>query len=98
MIYEFHPEAEAEFLESVGFYESRVKGLGEAFVDEFEFTINRVCDVPKQHQIECEPDIRRASLQRFPFALIYREKQSKVQVLAVAHNRRRPQYWLGRYG
>jgi toxin ParE1/3/4 len=29
--YEFHPDAEAEFLESVGFYESKVKGLGKAF-------------------------------------------------------------------
>ncbi len=75
MPYEFHPEAEAEFLESVGFYESRVKGLGAAFIDEFEFTINLVCGAPKQNQIECEPDIRRAPLYRFPFALIYREKQ-----------------------
>lgn len=27
MNYSFHPAAEAEFLESVGYYESRVKGL-----------------------------------------------------------------------
>ncbi len=33
MKYEFHPNAEAEFLESVGFYESKVKGLGSAFID-----------------------------------------------------------------
>jgi toxin ParE1/3/4 len=32
MIYEFHPAAEAEFLESVGFYESQVRGLGAAFM------------------------------------------------------------------
>ncbi len=28
MTYKFHPAAEAEFLESVGYYESKVKGLG----------------------------------------------------------------------
>jgi len=28
----FHPAAEAEFLESVGFYESKVPGLGGAFI------------------------------------------------------------------
>lgn len=33
-----------------------------AFIDEFEFTIDLVCGAPKQNQIECEPDIRRASL------------------------------------
>jgi len=97
MSHEFHPEAEAEFLESVGFYESRVKGLGAAFIDEFELTIDLVCEAPKQNQIECEPDIRRVPLSRFPFTLIYREKQFKLQVLAVAHDSRRPQYWLGRF-
>ena len=36
MNYSFHPAAEAEFLESVGYYESRVPGLGAAFIKEFE--------------------------------------------------------------
>lgn len=30
MNYSFHPAAEAEFLESVGYYESKVPGLGDA--------------------------------------------------------------------
>ena len=96
MTYEFHPAAEAEFLESVGFYESKVKGLGQAFIDEFEATLNLICGAPQQRKVECEPDIRRAQLQRFPYTLIYREKLSSVQVLAIAHDRRRPQYWLSR--
>jgi len=48
MKYEFHPNAEAEFLESVGFYESKVKGLGSAFIDEFEVIAKLVCESPKQ--------------------------------------------------
>ena len=28
--------------------------------------------------------------------VIYRERDAMVQVLAIAHNRRRPGYWLGR--
>ena len=96
MSYEFHPDAEAEFLESVGFYESKVRGLGEAFINEFESLIDSVCESPKQWKIECEPNLRRASLSRFPFAIIYREQQTTIQILAVAHDRRRPQYWLKR--
>lgn len=34
MNYSFHPAAEAEFLESVGYYESKVPGLGGAFTEE----------------------------------------------------------------
>lgn len=52
MTYEFHPAAEAEFLESVGFYESKVKGLGQAFIDEFESTINLICGAPQQRKVE----------------------------------------------
>lgn len=96
MNYEFHPNAEAEFLESVGFYESKVKGLGSAFIDEFELVANLVCESPKQRNIERDPDIRRAALHRFPFSIVYRQKLSVIQVLAVAHDRRRPQYWLRR--
>ena len=35
-------------------------------------------------------------MQRFPFNVLYREAGNTVQVLAVAHHRRRPGYWLGR--
>jgi hypothetical protein len=96
MSYEFHPAAEAEFLESVGFYESKVQGLGSAFIDEFEVVIALICESPAQWKIQRKPDIRRTVFHRFPFSIIYREKGLLIQVLAVAHDRRRPQYWIER--
>ncbi len=96
MNFEFHPAAAAEFLESVGFYESRVQGLGAAFIAEFETAIDLICEAPQLRPIEYLPDIRRGLLQRFPFGVVYRIKQSTIQILAVAHDKRRPQYWLGR--
>lgn len=96
MNYYFHPAAEAEFLESVGYYESKVSGLGGALIEEFEALAKLICTSPKGWQIELEPDIRRAPLHRFPLSIIYRQKAEGFQVLAVAHDRRRPQYWLGR--
>ena len=96
MNYSFHPAAEAEFLESVGYYESMVPGLGAALIEEFETLAELIGESPKGWQVELEPDIRRVPLQRFPQSIVYREKPGGFQVLAVAHNRRRPQYWLGR--
>ena len=96
MNYSFHPAAEAEFLESVGYYESMVPGLGAALIEEFETLAELIGESPKGWQVELEPDIRRVPLQRFPLSIVYRENQGGFQVLAVAHNRRRPQYWLGR--
>ena len=42
-------------------------------------------------------DTRRYLLRRFPFFVAFRESEDRVQVLAVAHARRRPGYWPGRY-
>jgi len=97
MSYSFHPAAEAEFLESVAFYESRQPGLGAAYLAEFESAMKHVCDSPHRYPIELEPDIRRIHMNRFPFPVLYREKSGVIQVLAAAHQRRRPQYWLGRF-
>ena len=96
MSYQFHPAAEAEFLESVGYYESKVPGLGAALINEFEAMAERIGQSPKGWQVELEPDIRKAPLHRFPLSILYREKRDAFQILAVAHDRRRPQYWLGR--
>lgn len=35
-------------------------------------------------------------LRGFPFLLIYRETAASVEILAVAHGRRRPGYWRDR--
>jgi len=96
MSYFFHPAAEAEFLESVGFYESKVPGLGGAFMDEVTALARLIGESPKAWQVDLQPDIRRAPLKRFPLSLVYREKSGSLQILAISHDRRRPQYWLGR--
>jgi plasmid stabilization system protein ParE len=93
---EFHSAAEAEFLEVVGYYESRVPGLGNALIEEMEALLELINQTPKAWQVEAEPDIRKAPFQRFPISLIYRQRGNNFQVLAVAHDRRRPQYWIER--
>lgn len=60
-------------------------------------------DVAIEHIAE-SPDLappysagtRRCLLQRFPYAIIYREVGHTVQVIAFAHGRRRPRYRKGR--
>ena len=51
MKYEFNPDAQSEFLESVGFYESKVQGLGAAFVNEVEAVITLVCGHPSKERL-----------------------------------------------
>jgi plasmid stabilization system protein ParE len=96
MSYFFHPAAEAEHLESIAFYESRLAGLGASYLGEFEKTMARACQAPQSYSVEMQPNVRRIRMKRFPFTILFRESSRTVQVLAVAHNRRRPRYWLGR--
>jgi len=39
---------------------------------------------------------RRFVLQQFPYAIVYRETVPTIQVLAVAHGRRKPGFWKKR--
>ena len=41
-------------------------------------------------------DIRRILLRRFPYAVIVLPRPSETLVVAIAHTRRRPLYWLDR--
>lgn len=95
MSYVFHPAAEAEHLESVAYVESKRPGLGASYLAEFEKVLGQG-ESPQRYPLEREPDVRRIRLKRFPYAVLYREVSGTVQVLAVAHHRRRPQYWMGR--
>ncbi|TCO74343.1 hypothetical protein EV688_11456 [Chromatocurvus halotolerans] len=96
MTYEFHPWAEAEFLEAVAYYESRVSELGTQLIQEFEALSSLISEEPTGWRIVRQPDIRRAPLRRFPFCIIYRAKPGLLDILAFAHNSRRPQYWIDR--
>ena len=94
MRYYFHPVAEIEHLETVAYYESKRPGLGASYLAEFENIIVDVCKTPHRYPIDRKPDIRRRKMKRFPFTVLYREISGSVQILAVAHQRRRPAYWL----
>ena len=96
MSYFFHPAAAAEHLESVAFFEFKKPGLGASYLAEFKNVLDKVCKFPHSYPIEKQPDIRRIQIKRFPFTVLYRETSGKLQVLAVAHHRRSPHYWLDR--
>ena len=92
----FHPDAEAEHLDTVVYYETRRAGLGALYLAAFEQALETVRDNPHRYRIVNEPDIRRVPLARFPLSIIYRETSKRVEILAVAHHKRRPAYWIAR--
>lgn len=95
MTYEFHPEAEQEFVEAAVYYERRIAGLGERFGSEVSHAIERLLGYPELG-FPIDSDLRRILLARFPYLLIYSFSADLLRVIAVAHARRLPGYWQSR--
>ena len=96
MSYWLHPEAAEEHKKQVAHYEEIQAGLGRRYHSEFQDVLASVCASPDRSRIVLAPDIRRAMFKVFHFDLVYREVDGLVQVLAIAHHRRQPGYWVGR--
>ncbi len=41
-------------------------------------------------------EVRRKVLQRFPYSILYTAERWRVWVVAVAHHKRKPDYWRSR--
>lgn len=64
MTYEFHPEAEQEFLEAAVYYEQKISGLGEGFGSEVRHAIELLLEYP-EFGSPVDSDLRRILLARF---------------------------------
>jgi plasmid stabilization system protein ParE len=94
------PEAARELKEAATWYESRQTGLADRFLDEFDALLPQIRQNPAAFpclaDIPADLDVRRALMTRFPYALVFLETQDELRVVAVAHGKRRPGYWLYR--
>ena len=93
----YHPLAERELVEAADFYEQAARGLGVEFLDEFERLGAIIAAYPDAGAGD-QSDVRVLHARRFPYSLVYEERDRMVFILAVAHQRRRPRYWADRRG
>ena len=89
------PPAQLELDEAFAWYESQVVGLGYGFLDEFNRAVRLAVSFPELYQ-QVSPGIRRCLLNRFPYGLLYGQNEGVIVIVAVAHLRQRPNYWLDR--
>jgi plasmid stabilization system protein ParE len=89
------PEASEELEACVSYYDSQQPGLGTEFLAEFERTAERILGLPNAARLVAE-GIRSRPIHRFPFYVLYRPLTKEITIVAVAHRRRRPRYWVGR--
>lgn len=93
--FHFHPAALLEADESARFYEGRQKGLGNRFVEALSDAIHRIRRTPELYG-KVDEDIRKCRVLRFPYGVIYRDKNNSIEIIAVMHLKRKPDYWKKR--
>jgi plasmid stabilization system protein ParE len=91
----FHRTALAEFKEAARYYDRQQRGLGLRFVAAVEGALVRIKDDPLKFRL-VDSDVRKCRVTRFPYGVIFREREGHIQVIAVMHLHRDPNYWKGR--
>ena len=92
----FHPVARRELEEAIDYYNAESQGLGSEFREEVQRVLALLTRFPRLGQ-PVRGSVRRMMLSRFPYCIYYRLlAPDTLRILAVAHNRRRPEYWAGR--
>ncbi len=92
---EFHPEAIDETREGRSWYRGRNLKAERAFLTELRQAILQIRESPSTWP-RFEPGARRFVLKGFPYSVVYRIQGETVQILALAHGKRRPAYWAKR--
>ena len=92
---EIHPSALSDLKSAIGWYLERSEPAAVEFAAEMDRAVALVVESPARWPTG-EHGTRKFILNRFPFAVVYREKQTSIQILAIAHGHRNPDYWKGR--
>jgi len=95
MTFSFHPEAEAEFIGAIEYYENNERGLGYDFSIEVHAVIQNILKYPTAWPIygrrypamSCKP---------LPLWCCLQHRRERNLILAVMHLRRHPDYWKKR--
>lgn len=80
MTFEFLPAADEEFREAARYYESEAAGVGLSFIAAQMMRVG----------------IRKKVLRHFAYNLFYAVEADAIVAVAVAHHRKRPNYWRTR--
>jgi toxin ParE1/3/4 len=92
---EFHPIAEEEWLAAYAWYSERSETAARAFLREMDRAVSLISEAPDRWP-KYDSETRRFIMTRFPFSIIYRVAEDDVEVIAVAHHKRKPGYWRTR--
>ena len=88
-----HRDARAELDEAMAFYEASEPGLGLDLQDKVEGAISKIRQNPETWPRHKSTEFRKYLLDRFPYTVFYLDQPAHIWIIAIAHARRKPNYW-----
>jgi plasmid stabilization system protein ParE len=90
-----HPDAVEEAQAAWQWYFERSQSAADSFLVEIDHGIESISEAPERWPLFVH-GTRRYLFHRFPFQIVYRVANDRIEVVAIAHGRRRPGYWKTR--
>ena len=91
--------AEAEFRQAVAWYRDHDPRVANRFADEARNTLQLIEEFPqigsRVPEID-DPSVRRMPIHTFPYHVVFVVLDDRIDVVAFAHKRRRPRYFIRR--
>lgn len=91
----FHPEAINDVDQSILRYEAQQPGVGDRFDAKIKAAYAKIQRHPRAWPIR-KKDARHYKVDRFPYNVIYVERPNAIWIVAVAHEKRHPNFWTKR--
>jgi plasmid stabilization system protein ParE len=93
--YRLHAEAWLEMEAADDWYLQRSVDASVGFIAVVSDAFERICQAPRRWPRYLH-GTRRLVLHRFPFSIVYLDDPDVVNIVAVAHAKRKPGYWKQR--
>ena len=95
MIIKFLYEAENELISITDYYNDVNPNIKNRFLEEFYDKIQLISISPNIFQ-KYKYKTRKCVMKNYPYNLIFKEHDEKIYIIAIAHQKRRLNYWIKR--
>ena len=91
----FSSFARNELEDAFNYLELEFEGLGDRFKSEVKSAVERIARHPLAWSVE-RGEVRKCLLHKFPYKILYSIEIDHIFIIAVAHQHRKPDYWIDR--
>ena len=89
----FSKNAALELVDAVDYFNQEHPALGNRSENEVKKAVERISEYPTSWSLE-RGEIRKYLMHKFPYKLLYSIEKDHLFIIAIAHQHRRPDYWI----